>query len=40
MVLCARQPWVPDETEDRITVPFNIMIRGRIELFTASLNLS
>jgi hypothetical protein len=29
-----------DETEDRITVPFNIMIRGRIELFTASLNLS
>jgi hypothetical protein len=29
-----------DETEDRITAPFNIMIRGRIELFTASLNLS
>jgi Putative 2OG-Fe(II) oxygenase len=29
-----------DETEDRITVPFNVMIRGRIELFTASLNLS
>ena len=29
-----------DDTEDRITVPLNIMIRGRIELFTASLNLS
>lgn len=29
-----------DETEERIVVPFNIMIRGRIELFTASLDLS
>ena len=28
-----------DESEDRITVPFNIMIRGRIELFTARLDL-
>jgi uncharacterized protein (TIGR02466 family) len=27
-----------DENEDRITVPFNIMIRGHIELFTASLD--
>ena len=29
-----------DETEDRITLPFNIMIRGLIELFTARLDLS
>jgi uncharacterized protein (TIGR02466 family) len=29
-----------DEAEERIVVPFNIMIRGFIELFTASLNLS
>jgi uncharacterized protein (TIGR02466 family) len=29
-----------DETEERIVVPFNIMIRGFIELFTASLDLS
>jgi uncharacterized protein (TIGR02466 family) len=28
-----------DESEDRITVPFNVMIRGAIELFTARLNL-
>jgi uncharacterized protein (TIGR02466 family) len=28
-----------DESEDRITVPFNIMIHGLIELFTASLDL-
>jgi uncharacterized protein (TIGR02466 family) len=28
-----------DETEDRIVVPFNIMIRGLIELFTATLDL-
>jgi hypothetical protein len=28
-----------DENEDRITVPFNVMIRGAIELFTARLNL-
>jgi uncharacterized protein (TIGR02466 family) len=27
------------ESEDRITVPFNIMIRGNIELFTANLEL-
>lgn len=27
------------ETEDRITLPFNIMIRGHIDLFTATLNL-
>jgi uncharacterized protein (TIGR02466 family) len=29
-----------DESEDRIVLPFNIMIRGRIELLTASLTLS
>jgi uncharacterized protein (TIGR02466 family) len=29
-----------DETEDRITLPFNIMIRGLIDLFTARLELS
>jgi uncharacterized protein (TIGR02466 family) len=29
-----------DESEERIVVPFNIMIRGHIELFTASLDLS
>jgi uncharacterized protein (TIGR02466 family) len=29
-----------DEAEERIVVPFNVMIRGHIELFTASLNLS
>jgi uncharacterized protein (TIGR02466 family) len=29
-----------DETEERIVVPFNIMIRGLIELFTARLDLS
>ncbi len=29
-----------DESEERIVVPFNIMIRGLIELFTASLDLS
>jgi uncharacterized protein (TIGR02466 family) len=29
-----------DESEDRITVPFNVMIRGNIELFTARLDLS
>ena len=29
-----------DETEDRIVVPFNIMIRGIIELFTARLELN
>ena len=28
-----------EESEDRITVPFNIMIRGRIDLFTANLDL-
>jgi uncharacterized protein (TIGR02466 family) len=28
------------ESEDRITVPFNVMIRGSIELFTANLSLS
>jgi uncharacterized protein (TIGR02466 family) len=28
-----------DESEDRITVPFNIMIRGAIDLFTARLTL-
>lgn len=28
-----------DETEDRITLPFNIMIRGPIRLFTASMDL-
>jgi uncharacterized protein (TIGR02466 family) len=27
------------ETEDRITMPFNIMIRGSIDLFTANLEL-
>jgi hypothetical protein len=29
-----------DESEERIVVAFNIMIRGRIQLFTASLDLS
>jgi len=29
-----------DESEDRITVPFNVMIRGAIDLFTARLKLS
>jgi hypothetical protein len=29
-----------DESEERIDVAFNIMIRGRIQLFTASLDLS
>lgn len=29
-----------NESEDRITLPFNIMIRGLIELFTARLDLS
>jgi uncharacterized protein (TIGR02466 family) len=29
-----------DEAEDRITLPFNIMIRGLIDLFTARLDLS
>jgi uncharacterized protein (TIGR02466 family) len=29
-----------DETEERIVVPFNVMIRGLIDLFTARLNLS
>jgi uncharacterized protein (TIGR02466 family) len=28
------------ETEDRITMPFNIMIRGSIDLFTANLELN
>jgi uncharacterized protein (TIGR02466 family) len=28
-----------DETEDRIVVPFNVMIRGFVDLFTASLDL-
>ncbi|MFL6546039.1 MAG: TIGR02466 family protein [Candidatus Udaeobacter sp.] len=28
-----------DESEDRITVPFNIMIRGLIDLYTANLDL-
>jgi uncharacterized protein (TIGR02466 family) len=31
---------IADESEDRITVPFNVMIRGAIELFTARLKLS
>jgi len=30
---------IADESEDRITVPFNIMIRGAIDLFTARLKL-
>jgi uncharacterized protein (TIGR02466 family) len=29
-----------DESDDRITLPFNIMIRGNIEMFTANLNLA
>jgi uncharacterized protein (TIGR02466 family) len=29
-----------DESEDRITLPFNIMIRDNIEMFTANLNLT
>jgi hypothetical protein len=29
-----------DESEERIVVAFNIMIRGRIQLSTASLDLS
>jgi hypothetical protein len=29
-----------DETEDRIVVAFNIMIRGRVEISTARLDLS
>jgi uncharacterized protein (TIGR02466 family) len=28
-----------EESEDRITVPFNVMIRGRINLYTANLDL-
>ena len=28
-----------DETEERIVVAFNMMIRGNIELFTANLDL-
>jgi len=28
-----------DESEDRVVVPFNLMIRGNIELFTANLDL-
>lgn len=31
---------IADESEDRITVPFNVMIRGAIDLFTARLKLS
>jgi uncharacterized protein (TIGR02466 family) len=30
---------IADESEDRITVPFNVMIRGAIDLFTARLTL-
>jgi uncharacterized protein (TIGR02466 family) len=29
-----------DESDDRITLPFNIMIRDNIEMFTANLNLT
>ena len=36
----AQERGTADEAEDRIVVPFNIMIRGHIELFTARLDLS
>jgi uncharacterized protein (TIGR02466 family) len=36
----AQERGTADESEERIVVPFNIMIRGHIELFTARLELS
>jgi hypothetical protein len=36
----AQERGTADEAEERIVVPFNIMIRGLIDLFTARLDVS
>jgi hypothetical protein len=36
----AQERGTADETDERIVVPFNVMIRGHVDLFTARIDFS